>query len=854
MAGKIDRGVNNGTALPIFKLGGQNYYNIGSLLPPDSLRPTFAQLYIYDTENEIDNRIGTLRSNEAINERDRKIVAILRNMLDKYNSLAKSFRYARDRYVGYPSYFITMICNPEWDEIKREVTSIGLKAEDRPDILCRVFKIKLDGLINDLKEGKIFGKILGYVCTVEFQKRGLPHAHILLFMSNEFKPQTPDDIDKHITAEIPDENERPNLHGAVQNYMVHGLCGPYNKNSPCMKNGSCSKFYPKEFKQRTLIDEARFSKYRRTDNGRTVKKRECVLDNKFIVPYNPELLLKFGCHINVEYTCQTSSIKYLFKYVHKGNDRVTATLYNAGDPSEATQVVDEIRNYYDCRYISACEAVWRLFGYEIQEKEPFVIRLPFHLEDEQHVVYGEASNVNDIVERAISHKSMFLGWMATNMSYPYARSLTYAEFPTKFVWKDDSSKWFPRKKGFAIGRLTHVPADYPPMPLATEVDNSLLTERVIREELNFNRDDLKKNTSDMLAIATLEQRYAFDKIVTAVYCDEGGFFFVYGHGGTGKTFLWNLMSAEIRLRGDIVLNVASSGIASLLLTNGRMAHSRFKIPLNITEDSVCNIKLGSSQAMLLLKAKLIIWDEAPMVSRYCYEALDKCLGDIMRCSPTYRKDLLFGGKVVVLGGDFRKILPVIPRGSRQDIVHSTVNSSYLWKFCQVLKLTKNMRLSVGTTASDQDETEQFGEWLLKVGDGLIGDNMDGESEICLPGDIVIPSSDHAFDELVYFSYPNILENMSSKDFFKARTVMAPTLDIVEEVNNHLMAIIPGGEKLYLSSDSICMDEGNMESQLDLYGPELLNSINCSGLPPHKLILKVGVPVMLLRNIDQSSGL
>ena len=66
--------------------------------------------------------------------------------------------------------------------------------------------------------------------------------------------------------------------------------------------------------------------------------------------------------------------------------------------------------------------------------------------------------------------------------------------------------------------------DYPPMPLATEVDSSLLTERVIREELNFNRNDLKKNASDMLSVATPEQEYAFDKIVTAVYCDEGGFF------------------------------------------------------------------------------------------------------------------------------------------------------------------------------------------------------------------------------------------------------------------------------------------------------------------------------------------
>ncbi|XP_057755425.1 uncharacterized protein LOC130974571 [Arachis stenosperma] len=762
----------------------------------------------------------------------------------------------KPRYVGYPNYFITMTCNLEWDEIKREVTSIGLKAEDRLDILCRVFKIKFDGLIDDLKEKKIFGKILGYICTVEFQRRELPHAHILLFMSNEFKSQTPDDIDKHITAEILDEDERQNLNGAFQNYMVHGPCGPYNKNSHCMKNGSCSKFYPKEFRQQTLIDEAGFSKYRRTDNGRTMKKRERVLDNKFIVLYNPKLLLKFGCHINVEYTCQTSSIKYLFKYLHKGNDRVTVTLYNA---------------------------VWRLFGYEIQEKEPFVIRLPFHLEDEQLMVYGETSNVNDIVERAISHKSIFLGWMAVSMSYPYARNLTYAEFPTKFVWKDDSSKWFSRKKGFAIGRLTHVPAeltmsddeikqlclvdidkilhfygktlkDYPPMPLATEVDSSLLTKMVIREELNFNKDDLKKNASDVLAIATPEQRYAFDKIVTVVYCDEGGFFFVYGHGDTKKTFLWNLMSAEICSRGDIVLNVTSSGIASLLLPNGRTAHSRFKILLNITEDFVCNIKPGSPQVMLLLKAKFIIWNEAPMVSRYCYETLDKCLGDIMTCSPTYSKDLSFGGKVIVLSGDFRQILPVIPRESRQDIIHSTVNSSYLWKFCQVLKLTKNMKLSVGTTASDQDETEQFGEWLLKVGDGLIGGNMDGESEICLPADIVIPSLDQAFDELVHFSYPNILENMSSKDFFKVRTILASTLDIVEEINNHLMAIIPGGKKLYLSSDSIRMDEGNMENQLDLYGSELLNSINCSGLPPHKLILKVGVPVMLLRNIDQSSGL
>ncbi|RYR34832.1 hypothetical protein Ahy_A10g049884 isoform D [Arachis hypogaea] len=248
----------------------------------------------------------------------------------------------------------------------------------------------------------------------------------------------------------------------------------------------------------------------------------------------------------------------------------------------------------------------------------------------------------------------------------------------------------------------------------------------------------------------------------------------------------------------------TSGIASLLLPNGRTAHSRFKIPLNIIENFVCNIKPGSPQAILLLKAKLIIWDEAPMVSRYCYEALDKCLGDIIRCSLTYNKDLPLGEKVVVLGGDFRQIFSVILRGSRQDIVHSTVNSSYLWKFCQEILLFLL-------------RTRHLMSWFI-------------------------------------FLIQIFWKTCPQRIFFKARTILAPTLDIVEEVNNHLMAIIPGGEKLYLSSYSICMDEGNVESQLDLYGSELLNSINCFGLPPHKLILKVGIPVMLLRNIDQSSGL
>ncbi|XP_057760274.1 uncharacterized protein LOC130980630 [Arachis stenosperma] len=166
-----------------------------------------------------------------------------------------------------------------------------------------------------------------------------------------------------------------------------------------------------------------------------------------------------------------------------------------------------------------------------------------------------------------------------------------------------------------------------------------------------------------------------------------------------------------------------------------------------------------------------------MISKYCYEALDKCLRDILRCSDSYNAHLPFGGKVVVLGGDFRQILPVIPKGSRQDIIQSSINSSYLWHNCKVLKLTKNMRLSLGENNNIQ-ELINFAEWLLKIGDGLAGDTTDGESIVHIPSDILIKNSETALDDLIDFVYPNMLSNLSVENYFKDRAILAPTLDFV----------------------------------------------------------------------------
>jgi hypothetical protein len=121
----------------------------------------------------------------------------------------------------------------------------------------------------------------------------------------------------------------------------------------------------------------------------------------------------------------------------------------------------------------------------------------------------------------------------------------------------------------------------------------------------------------------------FDTITERGLGGFAGFFFVCGHGGTGKTFLWNAIIAKLRSNKKIVLAVASSGVASLLLPRGRTAHSRFKIPFDINEAATCSVKRGTMLAELIQMAALIIWDEAPMTHHRCFEAFDRTMRDIL---------------------------------------------------------------------------------------------------------------------------------------------------------------------------------------------------------------------------------
>nr|KAJ0201995.1 hypothetical protein LSAT_V11C600327630 [Lactuca sativa] len=1090
MGGKIDSSINRGNAPYIFRLSGQNYHSIGSLLPEQGLKPKFSQLYIYDTDNEIANRRTCFggenqRSTSNSSVLDNDIIQDLKLMLDSNNILVQSYRMVRDcfhqkphvdiklrligirdqdgriynlpsasevlygvlvNYIHHTFLFQNPLLFPYGDDgyrvdiPHRGITPISnskrpnctmreffsYRIQDRDQYFSLIinskrlfqqflvdaytmieserlhfirskqqilrcesyenlrnqqdlgnkdisnvgqrvilpssftggarymmlFKINLDALIKDIRENKIFDIVQGVVYTIEFQKRGLPHSHICLFMHADSKRPTVEYIDPIISAEIPNINEDPELYSLLE-----------NMNCPCMVDKQCSKNFPKQLCDHSSVDVNGYPLYMRRNNGYFVEKSGVKLDNRNVVPYNKYMLKRYQAHINVEWCNQGSSIKYMFKYINKGPDRaIIVDDINADSNHE--KVVDEIKDYYDCRYISACEASWRIFKYDVHYRYPSVMRLPFYLPDQQQTMILTMFFNNLQLLLLCSH----LGW--------------------NFVWKPDDRLWKPRKIGRLIGRIHSVSPklgevyflrillnkvkgpksfeeictvngeefptfrdacyalglldddkeyvdaikeashsgtgfylrflfatmlmsnslgrpefvwentwqhlsdgilynqqrrlkspglslnkdqlknltlfeieqillrnntslkNYKQMPYPDSDTISSSTNRLIMEELEYDILLLKKEFDSMFHALTNEQRNIFLDIMTTVNDNKGGVFFVYGYGGTGKTFLWKTLSVAIRCNGDIVLNVASSGTAYLLLPGGRTAHSRFIIPLNLTEYSVCKIPPDSELSRLVRKSSSIIWDEAPMVRKHAFEALDRALRDVCKFDKSTNSNIPFGGKAIVFGGNFRQILPVVQGGSRQNIVNASLSSSYIWQQCKVHRLTKKMRLTVGKDPYDIQKIHNFANWLLDIGEGKVGGLKDGESIIDVPNDILINDPHDPIGSLIEFVYPSIFEKFNGTSYFQERAILAPKNEVVQQINDRLLALFPEDEVEYLSSDTLCQSEF-VHDQFDpnLYSQDILN-----GLPNHKLILKVGVPVMLLRNIDQKNGL
>jgi hypothetical protein len=234
---------------------------------------------------------------------------------------------------------------------------------DRPDVVARVFHMKQRALLEDIR-GKgnrpgCFGLCTALTWTVEYQKRGLPHMHLLVWLAKDQAYLTPDLVDEWVRAEFPTPRDDPDqlVRGVIERAMCHGPCGEQEEVGRCMvkKKGSdemcCSAHFPFSFQETTQLSNDGYPLYRRRDNGQSFMKMSRVDPNKppfrytnqWVVPHNLHVCYRYNAHVNLQAAQSIMSPKYLFKYITKGHDKANAKILNEDD---------EIERHLQCRYIS----------------------------------------------------------------------------------------------------------------------------------------------------------------------------------------------------------------------------------------------------------------------------------------------------------------------------------------------------------------------------------------------------------------------------------------------------------------------------------------------------------------------
>ena len=853
--------------------------------------------------------------------------------------------------------------------------------------------------MKDITAGGILGKVVAHMHVIEFQKRGLPHAHLLVILAERDRPVNSAAVDQVVCAELPPDpnaandeqsaDQRRRLEKVVVNNMIHGPCGKLNPKSPCMENGKCTKQYPKQFNKNTVVDkDSYYATYRRRspeDGGRTIVfgKSGRIVDNSWVVPYNPFLSLRYNCHINVEVCTSPKAAKYLYKYVTKGNDRAMVA-------SEVAGQRDEITEYEDLRSVGSSEAAWHLLAFPISKRHPAVAALRIHTEEQQQIVFDEGTEEAAMeIQRETELTAFFkLNEKLLNSANVQVNELpTYVDMPKKFTFNKVRKEWLPRKSNtedVTIGRIHSVnplagetfylrillhmdhckgktsfkdmltlpdgrvcktyqevcsklglladdkewqmvleeatnvgmcsqirelfviilmfcQPENPrelfdkfadewvddfgrkamsrgveiemeqlrtmllldlemrlqsfekslqdfglPVPTAEEigkVDHIACTEPVvIREEKDFNVEDIKSKVIEIKPQLTLDQRTIFDTVLHAVESEQQLLLFIDARGGCGKTFLLNGILDAIRSldpRGCVALAMATTGIAASLLHLGRTFHSRLKAPLIPTEESTLQISYQSSLATLVRMAKILLIDESTMLDRFQLEAMDRTLRDLMD-----EKTLPFGGKSILLAGDFRQCLPVVPGATRAETVTHCLNQSKLWVHFQVRRLSVNMRVR----ASGDPELELFDQWTLSIGDGIKEDGI-----IPIPrrnlNIITLGNERESMSGFCDLIFPELKDNIGIEEWLEGRSILAPTNKEVDRINFMMENKLPGNSIYLLSADTL--DNPNDAFR---FNTEYLNSLDPSGIPPHLLHLKPGMPLILMRNLNPRLGL
>ena len=307
------------------------------------------------------NHIGELEDEEELNDHNKSFLSSKFHGSRRHLKKLATNALTVVSEMGVPDLFITLTCNPYWEEITSRLF-VGQTAFDRQDVVCQVFKQKLDIILKNIKNGKYFQTIeVNYMMRViEYQHRGLPHAHIVVQFKNLPKGiDNPEEaivwIDNNISALMPPNitsdthEEDKRFRSLVEIHMIHKCSCAING---CKKNEACK--CKRGYDDTCVTLNTTFN-----NQGFPNYKRLKMADFK-VVPHNKLLLLDWNGHANVEYAGSSTCVLYLYKYLYKGPKKVKVTIDNDFDDKSK----DEIGLYLSGRFLCSMDAMWRVLGYQ----------------------------------------------------------------------------------------------------------------------------------------------------------------------------------------------------------------------------------------------------------------------------------------------------------------------------------------------------------------------------------------------------------------------------------------------------------------------------------------------------------
>nr|GEW97983.1 helitron helicase-like domain-containing protein [Tanacetum cinerariifolium] len=582
---RVEDFINNGRSLYVFKISGEVYHWIGSLSPNEGDPPRFLQLYIYDTQNEVANRMHHFGGTGSGNLEE-VIVQGLISFLDEHNELVRLFRTTRDKCAGQ---FVL-------DFKLRLYSVVGVREYDLPTSETLggiVFQNSRDTETDYdviIQGGRLFQQyVVGVYCCIEQNRMDYYRTH-------------QSDIRKDY------------------------LAGEYNAISRGDREGrfiGSKIILPMSF---TGGPRYMYSHY---------------LDALAICRAlgNPQLFVTFTCNVN------WPEIK---RHMQHYPDVFL------GDRAHVVVRVFHQKVKHFCKFLKDR----RLFGTVTGcNRQPAVQILYVHLENMQVVTFRYHQPLKVVANSEASKMTTLTEWFEYNKFNTEGHHLTYLDFPKYYVWYADSKIWTPR-----VGFL----GDDKEWDTALTEACFLSTPTELRNL--FVQLLIFCDVSDPTTLWRKYWQRMFDDIPLRVSKEHHIPNLYINDPELEQRLLEDLRNRELmeersykrdelaQETNNLVPKLNADGrktIALLLLPNGHTLHSRFKLPPVLTDESICKITKNMHAGHLLAKTYLIIWDESPMNDRRCFKTLDRTLKDIMD-SP----EKLFGGKTVVLGGDFRQTLPV----------------------------------------------------------------------------------------------------------------------------------------------------------------------------------------------------